>query len=82
MRDDSVTKIETKILSYTEEILSVSVGGLPIHLISLTHKQSPIPLAKRKCIYLVARQHSAETPGSHIMRFILKELTENSKQYE
>jgi len=37
---------------------------------------------KKKCIYIIARQHAAETHGSYLMRFLIHELIHNSDKYD
>ena len=41
-----------------------------------------MPYHKRKCLYVIARQHAAETHGSLIMKNLLEELTRNAEKYD
>jgi murein tripeptide amidase MpaA len=41
-----------------------------------------LPNHKKKCIYLQARIHAAETPGSLVMSEIIRQFTEQPERYE
>lgn len=41
-----------------------------------------LPNYKKKCIYLQARIHAAETPGSLVMSEIIRQFTEQPERYE
>lgn len=57
------------------------MGGLFIYQIQISNK-SQKPNVKKKVIYLQARQHAAETHGSHIMQSVLRDLvTNHSSKY-
>lgn len=55
------------------------MGGLNIYQITITGRREAgsIRHKKKKCIYIQARLHAAETHGSFVMKSILQELTEN-----
>ena len=50
--------------------------------LSLTKRNSNVPYSKRRCIYVTARQHAAETHGSLIMHNLITELTMNAEKYD
>ena len=58
-----------------------SVAGLNIHQLTLT-KRKGAPYHKKKVMYITARLHAAETHGSVIMQYLIKELTERAECYD
>ena len=66
---------------YELTLTSNVVKELPILKGKAADKQ-PKEKKKKQCIYIQARQHSAETHGSIVMSSIIKELTLNPKEYE
>ena len=62
-------------------MISQSVGGLNLYLLTLTKRRS-ISTGSKKCIYITARLHAAETHGSWIMKHIISELTQNYEKYD
>ena len=66
---EKLIEIQTDFLLYRKEVISQSVGGLNIYQITLTKRKCPNskPYHKRKCMYISARLHAAETHGSVIM---------------
>ena len=71
-------------LHYRQEILAQSMGGLNIYQITMTKRREAgsIKHKKKKIIYIQARLHAAETHGSFVMRYVLKELTQNYLKYD
>ena len=61
------------------------MGGLNIYQITLTKRKNEpkaTPYHKKKCMYITARLHSAETHGSQIMKNIIHELVTKSESYD
>jgi len=60
------------------------VGGLNVYQITLTKRKGPncVPYHRKKCMYITARMHSAETAGSVIMKYILQELVTKAEKYD
>ena len=79
-------EIHTEYLYYKQEIVSQSVGGLNIYQITMTKRKGQAsnnrPYHKKKCIYITARLHAAETHGSLIMKYIMSELVTRSENYD
>ena len=75
----SCVEIVTDSLLYKHEVISQSVGGLDVYQISLTNRSR---MANKKFMYIIARQHAAETHGSWIMKYLIKELTQNASKYD
>lgn len=50
--------------------------------IALNKKLNKVPLNKRKCLFLQARAHAAETVGSFVMRELIRLLTQDSAKFE
>ena len=77
-------EIHTDYLYYKQEIVSQSVGGLNIYQITLTKRKGPncLPFHRKKCMYITARLHSAETHGSLIMKHIIHELVTRSENFD
>ena len=77
-------EIQNDFLLYRKEVISQSVGGLNIYQLTLTKRKCPNskPYHKRKCMYISARLHAAETHGSVIMQGILNELIKKATRYE
>ena len=70
-REKAKITIETDFLHYQQEVVAVTVGGLNVYEIALTKRHSAIPYSKKKCMYILARQHAAETHGSLIMKYLI-----------
>ena len=66
-------EIHTDYLYYKQEIVSQSVGGLNVYQMTITKRKGPncLPYHKKKCMYVTARMHAAETHGSLVMKYIL-----------
>jgi len=66
-------EIHTDYLYYKQEIVGQSVGSLNVFQITLTKRKGPncLPFHKKKCMYVTARMHSAETHASHVMKYIM-----------
>lgn len=77
-------KILTDYLYYKQEIISQSVGGLNVYQITLTKRKGSncVPDHKKKCMYITARMHSAETHSSLIMKYIMQELVTKAENYD
>jgi len=77
-------KIFTDYLYYKQEIISQSVGGLNVYQITLTKRKGSncVPDHKKKCMYITARMHSAETHSSLIMKYIMQELVTKAENYD
>lgn len=60
------------------------MGGLNVFQITVTKRKGPgaLPYHKKRCMYITARLHSAETHGSLIMKHILLELVTRAEHYD
>ena len=83
-RGTKLLEIHTDYLYYKQEIVSQSMGGLSVYQITLTKRkgQNCIPYHKKKCMYISARMHAAETHGSFIMKYIIQELVTKAENYD
>ena len=77
-------EIHTDYLYDKQEIVSQSLAGLNIYQITLTKRkgQNCLPFHRKKCMYITARLHSAETHGSLIMKYIMHELVTRSENFD
>lgn len=71
------TVIETGSIHYEREQLCTSLGGVPVHLITVTAPEAE-SRPNKKCIVITARMHAAETVGSFKAEGILKHLLGSS----
>ena len=83
-RSTKLLEIHTDYLYYKQEIVSQSVGGLSVYQITLTKRKGPncVPYHRKKCMYISARMHAAETHGSIIMKYLLQELVMKAENYD
>ena len=83
-RSTKLFEIHTDYLYYKQEIVSQSVGGLSVYQITLTKRKGPncVPYHRKKCMYISARMHAAETHGSIIMKYLLQELVMKAENYD
>jgi len=68
-------------------VVAKSIAGLEIYQLTITKKRNPskgesMPLSKKKCVYITARMHAAETHGSFIMQHLIYELTRFPEKYD
>ena len=84
VRELNSFSITTKKLYYSQEVISKSICGLNVYMltIALSSKLKKVPLNKRKCLFLQARTHAAETPGNFVMRELIKQITQDPEKYE
>jgi len=85
-------QIETRDISYKREQLCLSLGGIPVDLVTITssnlqQEEKFVELRKRKYIVITGRAHAGETAGSHkaegIIKFLLgKDPIANSLRQE
>ena len=62
----------------TLERLGASVDGRDMTLLQLTNAQSPVPLAQRKKIWLIARQHPGESMAEWFVEGFLERLLDEA----
>ena len=84
VRAVKLLEIHTDYLYYKQEIVSQSVGGLDLYQITLTKRKGPncVSYHRKKCMYISARMHAAETHGSLIMKYILQMLVTKAENYD
>jgi murein tripeptide amidase MpaA len=62
----------------TVERLGASLDGRDMTLLQLTNAQSPVPLAQRKKIWLIARQHPGESMAEWFVEGFLERLLDEA----
>ena len=71
-----VVEINKEGILYRREVISYSLGNIPIEIITITSNEVEEVVAKEKTyIIITARVHAAETPGSYKVQGILAFLT-------
>ena len=83
-RGTKLLEIHTDYLYYKQETISQSAGGLNVYQITLTKRKGPncLPYHRKKCMYITARLHAAETHGSLIMKYVIQELVTRAENYD
>ena len=74
--DDDETRnfeITNRKIHYRQEVIAQSMGGLNIYQVTITGRREAgsIRHKRKKCIYIQARLHAAETHGSFVMKSVL-----------
>jgi hypothetical protein len=75
MNSSNIT-IEQPGIYYRREELCRSICSLPLHVITVGH--SILSYKKRPIIFITARVHSGETPGSNSLKGIYNFITDTS----
>uniref|UniRef100_A0A0K0CXE2 Peptidase_M14 domain-containing protein n=1 Tax=Angiostrongylus cantonensis TaxID=6313 RepID=A0A0K0CXE2_ANGCA len=61
-------------LYYSNDIIGKSLGGNPVHLLTITAPCTTSEIAKKDCIFLCSRVHPGESNASWMMHGILETL--------
>ena len=66
--ESQTLRIKTNEIYYKKKIIGTTQMGLPIFKIKITasHRAGSSKKLRRKVIYVLARQHPGETPGSFV----------------
>ena len=70
-------QMETRDILYKREQLCLSVGGVPVDMLTITANDQCL-LNKHKYVIITARVHASETPGSYKVQGIIKFLVSKS----
>jgi hypothetical protein len=74
---DAETEIETRDIYYKREQLCLSMGGVPVDVLTITasaERMQGVPQDNRSYVVLTGRIHSGETAGSFKMQGLIKAL--------